>query len=329
MKKSKKLRVAFIGCGGISGRHAAVLSADRRVEITHLVDTSSKSLKGFKERFPSLADLPECSDYREVLGDVDAVSINSPHTTHYQQIMDSLGRGLHVLCEKPLACTGLRAKKIVVKVKQTRRKLQIAYQRKAFAGFRLVHDLIKSGEIGRLQYISVIQCQQWKHITMGTWRQDPKLSGGGQINDSGSHLVDMLLFFANQKPTCVTAFCDNRGTKVDIDTTANVLFDKGAIASISVIGDAHQWHETWYIVGSKATLRIDGEALSRIDGPSGEPRPIPPPKKGVADITTNWVDAIFGKAKLMSPAKDVLGVVKLTEAIWNSAAAGGKPVKIK
>jgi len=61
----------------------------------------------------------------------------------------------------------------------------------------------------------------------------------------------------------------------------------------------------------------------------GESKPVPPPKKRAADITINWVDAIFGKAKLMSPAKDVLGVVKLTDAIWRSSAAGGKPTRIR
>jgi hypothetical protein len=61
----------------------------------------------------------------------------------------------------------------------------------------------------------------------------------------------------------------------------------------------------------------------------GEAKPVSPPKTRAADITINWVDAIFGKAKLMSPAEGVLGVVQLTDAIWKSSAAAGKPTRIR
>ena len=117
----KTLRIAFIGCGGIAGRHANALLADKRAEITHLVDPSKKKMAAFKERFPALAGAPEYDDCRDVLDAVDAVVIQSPHTLHYGQIMASLDRGLHVLCEKPLACTVAHAKKIVEKVRQTHR----------------------------------------------------------------------------------------------------------------------------------------------------------------------------------------------------------------
>ena len=327
MKKGRKLRVAFIGCGGISGVHAGPLSQDKRVEITKLADTSPKMLKRFKERFPALAGLPEYGDYRDVLDDVDAVTIQTPHTLHYPQIMAALDAGCHVLCEKPLVCKTAHARKVIAKVRQTGLKLQVAYQRRTDPAYNYIRDQIRSGGIGKLGFLSVVLCQEWKHLTKGSWRQDPALSGGGQVNDSGSHIVDMLLWMANQKPVCVTAFSDNRGTRVDIDTAISVQFDKGALASISVIGNARRWDERWFISGSEAMLLIDN-GFKRIDGYGSAPKDMVVPKKSFKPVSINWVDAIYGKARLMSPPSGVLNVVRLTEAIWKSAASGGKPVRI-
>ena len=328
MARRKKLRVAFVGCGGIAGRHASALLGDRRVEITQLVDTSAKSLARFKERFPDLADVPECADYRAVLGEVDAVSINTPHTLHFRQVMDSLDRGLHVLCEKPLACTAVRAKQIVEKVRRTRRKLQIAYQRRARPQFGYVREQIRSGKIGRLCYVSVTLCQPWLTTQKGAWRQDPALSGGGQLNDSGSHIMDSLQWFVGRAPRCVSSFSHNRGTRVDIDSTLQIEFAQGVLASVAIIATAMPFDERWIIAGSKATLIVEGGVLKRVVDEYGSAVEVKVPKRKELDITTNWVDAIYGKAKLLSPARGVLDVVRITDAAWKSAARGGRPVKL-
>ena len=52
MDKNRKLRIALIGCGGMSSVHAGALLKDERVEITRLVDTSPQSLKNFKSGHP-------------------------------------------------------------------------------------------------------------------------------------------------------------------------------------------------------------------------------------------------------------------------------------
>ena len=328
MTESSKLRIAFIGCGGIAPSHANPLLADRRVRITHLVDPNPQKLARFKERLPALAGLPESVDYRPVLDAVDAVVISTPHTLHYPQVMAALDKGLHVLVEKPMTCTVAHARRVVRKVRSSRLKLQVAYQRKASPAFRYLHDQVASGAIGRLNYIAVLLAQEWLYGCKGSWRHDPKLSGGGQLNDSGSHLVNMLTWLPCQQPARVAAFSDNRGTKVDIDSAVSILYDKGALATLSVIASAHRWDERWFIVGSKATLTYDNGAVRRIDGLNAQPRDIVLPTKPADNITRNWIDAIFGKAKLLSPATCGLDVIRLTEAIWKSAAAGARPVRV-
>jgi predicted dehydrogenase len=324
----KKLRIGFIGCGGIAGRHANALLADKRVEITHLVDPSRKKMKAFKERFPQLAGLPVFGDYRDILDEVDAVTIQSPHTLHYGQIMDALDHKLDVLCEKPLACTVTRARKIVEKARQTRRKLQIAYQRRTWPAIQFIAEQMKARKLGRPQFISVVLTQAWSSLVKGTWRMRPELSGGGELNDSGSHIMDCLLWFAGGLPDEVSAYDHNRGLQVDIDTTVNARWKNGLLASVAVIGSAMPFSERWIVSGSKGTLVFEGGKISRITQPHGEWEEVEVGPVDHALITINWVDAILGKAKLMSPARSAIGVTQITEAIWKSTAKAGKPVKL-
>jgi len=232
-----------------------------------------------------------------------------------------------VFCEKPMVCTIARAKRVVAKVKKTRLKLQVGYGRKASPGIQFVRDHIHSGKLGKLNFVSIVLGQDWLYSQKGTWRQKLALSGGGQLNDSGSHMIDMLLWLLNQKPVSVAAFTDNRGTEVDIDSTTNIRFDKGALGSMAIIASAAQWFEKWVFVGSKATLIMEDD-LVRVEV-NGKPKPVRLPKKKQPTITINWIDAICGKAKLLSPAEHGLNIIKLTESIWKSAEANGKPIQIR
>ena len=51
-----------------------------------------------------------------------------------------------------------------------------------------IANQIAAGELGDIQFISALQDQAWYRGTMGLWRQQLALSGGGQLNDSGSHI---------------------------------------------------------------------------------------------------------------------------------------------
>ncbi|MFO7898083.1 MAG: Gfo/Idh/MocA family oxidoreductase [Planctomycetota bacterium] len=320
------LRIAYIGCGGIARRHTQALLPEERVRITHLVDPSPDKMTAFKERFPDLADVPEVEDYREVLGEVDAVVIMSPHSFHHEQILAALDRGLHVLCEKPLACTVAHAKEIVAQVRETGLVLQIAYQRRTWPAIRYIHDQIRSGGLGTLQFISIVLTQAWFTLTTGTWRQDPTLSGGGELNDSGSHVMDSLIWFAGGLPRQVAAFLHNRGTPVDIDSAINARWDDGTLASVTIVGSAMPFSERWIVSGDRATVVYDRAALKRMDEAHGEWAEIELPPRDDGLVARNWLDAIEGKAELLSPAESAIGVTQITEAILRSAAAGGTPV---
>ncbi len=325
----EKIKVGFIGCGGNARGHIGRMLTMPEAEIVALADVSQDSLKKAWEDYPQLKELPSFSDYRQMLEGVklDAVEISTPHTLHFQQAMDSLRKGLHVLVEKPMVCTTEHAQQIVEEVEKSENVFLISYQRHFEPTFRYVRNQIRTGELGEVQFISAFLCQDWYRAQRGTWRQQLALSGGGQLSDSGSHLLDILLWMTGLEPDGVTAYIDNLDTEVDINSALSVKFTNGAIGNISVLGNSPSFREDIEIWGSKAAVHYYNGDLTYIC--AGVPEPFQPtglPYRSNPD--QNFIDAILGKDEVQAPAICGLRVAQLTQAAWE-AARTGQPVKVK
>lgn len=329
MPSRRKIRIGFIGCGGIAHYHANNMAKIPEAKIVAINDVSPKAIDAFRERFPETKKLPAFDDYRDMLDSVkmDAVEIHTPHTLHFEQAMAAFEKKLHVLCEKPLVCKVEHAEKLIAESQKQERLLMVSYQRHFQSEFRYIKNAIKSGKLGKIQFVSALQCQNWKKATAGAWRQDPALSGGGQLNDSGSHLLDIILWTTGLKVAEVSAFIDNLGTPVDINSALSLKFSNGAQGNISVVGDAPTWWEDITIWGSKGAIFYrNGKIAQQVPtgGKGFEPTDLPTGSSPDA----NFINTILGKEELESPGTCGLRVIELTEAAWKSAEIG-QPVKVK
>lgn len=338
------IRIGMIGCGNNQSNRVKLKLADiPEVAVVALSDPTEQAVAAMKEKNPGLAETPVYADYREMLekADLDAVMISSPHKFHCDQICDSLDAGLHVLTEKPMVCSVAEAKRCIAKRDETGKVLEVAYQRHFQPPFRYARHAVQSGALGDIYFATVYQSQRWWHPSRaGRWRYSKDLSGGGQLNDSGSHLVDILLWMTDLRPAEAFAYVDHRGTEVDVLTAASVKFANGALCNISIVGEAayQQMVEGEHIWGTKGHIAIEGvgqpkitlrEPMSdedermreRLVDPSEAP-PCPPwPEQ-------NFIEAIRGRAEVEVPAECGLRVIQLSEAIWESAELG-RPVAVK
>jgi predicted dehydrogenase len=325
------VRIGFIGCGGISHWHVQRLAKVPEAKIVALCDTSSASLDRMISRFPELAELPRFSDYREMLASdvaIDGVQLHSPHTLHFQQSMDSLDAGKHVLSEKPMVCTVEHAHTLLRKIEETGKVFAISYQRHYERTFRYIKQKIDEGELGDVQFVSVLQGQDWLRGTRGSWRQTLALSGGGQLNDSGSHLLDILLWVTGLQAKEVCAYSENFDSEVDINTAAAITFTNGARGTISVMGNCPLWWEDVTITGSKAAIFMRQGKLSWAAFGDKGPREVPQDEMPEgSDPDRNWVEAIAYGRPVGTPAICGLRVIELTEAAWKSAETG-RPVQV-
>lgn len=319
---SQKIRIGMIGCGGIAHGHVKRTLAIPEAELVALNDTSPESIERMQTSIPEVAGLPVFDDYRRMLDEVelDAVQIATPHTLHFQQAMDAIDKGLHILLEKPMVCKVSHAKELMAHAEANKRIIVLSYQRHYQPEFRYIRRAIQSGEIGDVTYVSALQCQQWKKGTAGKWRQVPELSGGGQLNDSGSHLIDIILWTTGLSVEQVFGYLDNCGTPVDINSALTLRFTNGAQGTVSVVGDALCWYEDFTIWGEKGVLFYRNGRLTHCnpDGQICEPSELP--EGGNPD--QNLIDAILGRDKVWAPPECGLRVIELTEAAWKSAEFG-------
>ena len=326
-----QIRVGFIGCGGNASGHIGRVLDIPEAEAVALCDVSQASMQRAKERNPAAAALPEFTDYQEMLTQVelDAVEISTPHTLHFEQIMASLDRGLHVLSEKPMVCTVDHAHQVMAKAEAVDRLLMVSYQRHLAPQFRFVRNQIQAGELGQIQFVAALQDQKWYSATQGAWRQQLSLSGGGQLNDSGSHLLDIVLWMTGLEVDQVQAYMENFEAEVDINSALAVRFKNGAMGNISVVGNSPvggMWEDIT-IWGTKAVVYMRNGHITyktALSDETCEPSGLP----GAASPDRNFIDAILGRDQVQVPPVCGLRVIELTEAAWESARTG-RPAKVK
>jgi len=312
----------MIGCGGNARGHMGRLLKIGGVEIVGLCDTSPDAIKAAVDAQPSLADAPTFSDYKQMLDSVemDAVEISTPHTLHYEQIMGTLDRKLHVLSEKPMVCSVQHAKDIIAKCAETDVVMGISYQRHLMAPYRYCREVITGGEMGRCHFVSCLQSQNWynSQVGGGTWRSKIALSGGGQLNDSGSHLLDIVLWMTDLQPAEVSAHIDNLGSEVDILTAMSVTFDEGAMANFSIVGHAVNFFEEITMWCEEGTLAIRGPEVWRWDKDEDR-RVITGDELGRTwNPDENFIASIRNEEDIQATPECGLRVIQLTEAAWRS-----------
>lgn len=330
---SEIIRVGAIGSGGNARSHMRRLEAIDGVEVVAITDPSAAATDAALEQIEFGVAPGVFTDHAEMLGEVemDAVIISTPHTLHYDQIMDSLGAGLHVLCEKPMVCTTDDAQEVIDAWEESGLVMGVSYQRHTMAQFRYCRDRIVSGEMGDVVFINSLQSQAWyqSQVLKGTWRSKMELSGGGQLNDSGSHLVDIVLWMSDLQPDEVFAYQDTMGSEVDILSAIDVRFDGGALCTFSIVG-----YQSWNGMFEETTIWLeDGQLAIRGEDvwewrEDAKHEVIDPARYARTwSPDENFIKAIRGEEQIQSTPADALKVIQLSEAAWASAESG-RPEKV-
>lgn len=319
-----KVRVGFVGTGGMAQGHISNIINNPDSEVTAICDISQEALDRTVERHPALVGVPQFKDYKELIasGLVDATHLVTPHTLHHEMILNSLDAGLHVFSEKPLVCTIAHAHEVLQKIEETGKVLVLGYQRHYQSEFLYIKQKIAEGLIGEVQFIQGLQCQGWLTGCANTWRHTQELSGGGQLNDSGSHLLAVLLFITGLAPESVSAFIDNFDVPVDINSALSIRFVGGAQGNISIVGNAPTWHEDITIWGEKGIFFMRNGKLEYCDADGKRHTPAKEDMPEGSTPDANFINAILGREPVGSPAIWGLRVIELTESAWRSAAEG-------
>jgi len=117
------LRVAVIGVGYLGRFHAQKYAAIPGCELVAVADARADAGGAVAQELGTRA----VADYRELLGQVDAVSIVTPTASHFDIARSFLESGTHVLVEKPITETVEQAHALVAAARRSGRVLQVGH----------------------------------------------------------------------------------------------------------------------------------------------------------------------------------------------------------
>src|ERR1051326_4853019 len=116
-------KVAVIGVGHLGKQHARLYAELEGVELSGVVDIISSRAQEIAGLYKTTA----YTDYRELFGKVDAVSLAIPTIDHARIALDLLEHGIDVLVEKPIASTAEEARTLINVAATNNRVLQVGH----------------------------------------------------------------------------------------------------------------------------------------------------------------------------------------------------------
>ena len=266
MSKTKSI---VVGTGGMARWHIrSMIAMKRTTVIVGLVEPSDASRETTKALFAEhgLSCPPFYTSIREMIkaqGPADAAFICSPHRYHFENAQDCLQNGMDVCLEKPMVMNASEARRLIRLRDKTRRLVAVAFPGSLSPAIHKAKTLIAGGTIGRVTAISAFVHQRWKQATMGSWRQDPEISGGGFLFDTGSHMINTVVDLLGEDVVRVAALLDKSGTPVEINSTVSGISESGVVISLAGAGDSVQCCSQVTVFGDRGIIRtgIWGECL--------------------------------------------------------------------
>lgn len=177
-EKQKTIRTGIVGCGNIARRFVPEAAFVSGIEITGAYDSDSCAL----ERFTLQDSAKRYESYEELLKDVDAVYIATPHPSHYCLSKQALLAGKHVLCEIPLALEEEQARELFSIAEQQEVVLMEAHKTAFCPAFNHLMVMIKSGAIGE---VVDIEASLSRLLPDKTRREFDPAQAGGSMYESG------------------------------------------------------------------------------------------------------------------------------------------------
>ena len=189
--QSTPLRLAIIGAGAISQTHAQALQRMASARLVAVCDQNVSAAHSMAAAHGAMASAD--LDSLVANGGFDAAIICTPPNSHPEICVELLERGVHVLCEKPLAINSELAHKMFHVAGISGAKLTMASKFRHVQDVRAAKSLVESGVVGP---IVLFENMFTANVDMrNRWNSQPEISGGGVLIDNGTHSVDIMRYF--------------------------------------------------------------------------------------------------------------------------------------
>lgn len=166
----------------------------------------------------------------ELLSDaaLDAIYVSTPVYLHCEQVIEAAERGLHVLCDKPMAMNTEECQRMIDACQANDVHLQICFLFRFHSCFQQIKNWVADGRLGQIVQGRVPFLKPFP-VPQGAWRGNPDQGGGGSLMDLGAHGVDLLRYILGEVRE-VSSFCNSVVHGYDVEETGMIMmrFENGA-----------------------------------------------------------------------------------------------------
>ncbi len=319
MIDSHKLRFGLIGAGAIAQTYVQAFARSSAARLVAIADTRREAAAALAAK----AGCASFASYEELaIGcECDAVVVCTPPLSHPNICAWFLRRGVHVLCEKPLAIDSASASQMMEAAREGGAHLTMASKFRYAADVVRAKALVQQGIVGE---VVLFENTFTSYVDMTQrWNSQPAISGGGVLIDNGTHSVDIIRYFLG--PIADLQVIEGKRLQalpVEDTVRAFVRTVDGVMASVDLSWSIHKISPSFIcIYGSAGTLQV-GWQESKYR------------QQGDADWTTfgqgydklqafssqldNVARAIRGEEPFLIEPADALASVNVIEAAYQS-----------
>ena len=255
------------------------------------------------------------------------------------------------MMEKPLTATKLDGERLLGVPLKDGQQFSVMMNLRMHPQMQRIKSLLDGGQLGDLQRVQWTITNWFRseaYFASSAWRATWKGEGGGVLVNQALHNLDLLQWFCGM-PESLRAFCrfgNDHDIEVEDQVTSYLEFPNGASGVFTTSTGEAPGVNRLEIAATKGLILLEGDTLTvqrnKVDSreylrttdnafgtpdttqevfPAGEESP------SYAGVLSNFVDAVQGKAALLTEAREGLNSVELANAMVYSAWTDS-PVKL-
>ena len=338
----KKTGIAFIGFGGMGVWHSNLLKRMDELELVGVYD-----IKDDRCELARSQGIYTYESMQALLDDkkVEIVSVIIPNNLHKDVCIQAMRAGKHVVCEKPVALNSQELEEMIAVSKECGVIFTVHQNRRWDEDYRTARHIFENNLLGK-----TFRIESRVHGSRGIpgdWRNQ-KQFGGGMVLDWGVHLLDQILQMVDRKLLSVYATLSYvTNENCDDGFTVTLRFADDLTVVVEVGTSNFIGLPRWYILGENGSAQIDNFAvdgkivmvsdwenrdavpvvtaagLTKTMAPRTKDTiheyPLPKQRADVREFYRNVVKACHGEEMQLVKHGEMLRVMKLMEAVFESA----------
>jgi len=313
MSTANKVKVAIIGLGNIGANtHIKYVQELSNVELVGVCDLVREKADKFAAQYNTKAYY----DYIELFDQsgIDAVIIAVPHYDHTPITIEAFRRGIHVLCEKPLAVHVNDAQKSIdayqeAKIEYPELIFGMMFQERTLPFYKKLKELVSGGDLGQLTRVTWINTAWFRsqaYYDSGGWRATWAGEGGGILTNQCPHNLDLYqwLFGVPARISGHANIGKYHNIEVEDEVTAYFEHDNGMIGHFIVTTAESPGTNRFEIVGEHGKLVYENDKLVLYKNRVSMLKHLRETKEGFANVET-WYTEIPVNTKVPTGHKVV------------------------